>query len=60
MQRPHGIQWRPLTDGEEIRVGDELLTVVHTPGHSPDHVAFWHEADARACTPATSSLPAAA
>ena len=21
-----------------------MLTVVHTPGHSPDHLCFWHEA----------------
>ena len=39
-----GIQWRSLVDGEDIRVGDALLRVVHTPGHSPDHVALWHEA----------------
>ncbi len=22
---------------------DETLTALHTPGHSPDHLAFWHE-----------------
>jgi len=43
-ERPPGVQWRPLIDGEEIRAGDALLRVVHTPGHSPDHVAFWHDA----------------
>ena len=43
-ERPHGLKWRPLVDGEEIRVGDAWLKVVHTPGHSPDHVAFWDEA----------------
>lgn len=43
-ERPSGIQWRPLVDGDEISVGDASLKVVHTPGHSPDHVAFWHEA----------------
>jgi glyoxylase-like metal-dependent hydrolase (beta-lactamase superfamily II) len=43
-ERPHGRAWRPLIEGEEIHVGDEWLRVVHTPGHSPDHVAFWHEA----------------
>ena len=26
--------------------GDETLTALHTPGHSPDHLAFWHEPSA--------------
>src|SRR5437867_8861080 len=39
-----GIAWQPLVDGESVLVGDQTLTVLHTPGHSPDHVAFWHEA----------------
>jgi hydroxyacylglutathione hydrolase len=30
-----------LNDGQVIRLGDSIeLTVVHTPGHSPGHVAF--------------------
>lgn len=29
-----------LEDGEEIRVGDEEWTVLHTPGHSPGSVSF--------------------
>jgi len=36
------VTWRPLADGD--RVG--ALTVLHTPGHSPDHLAFWHEESA--------------
>jgi glyoxylase-like metal-dependent hydrolase (beta-lactamase superfamily II) len=39
----HGIEWRALADGDEIRFGETAVTVVHTPGHSPDHLAFWHE-----------------
>jgi glyoxylase-like metal-dependent hydrolase (beta-lactamase superfamily II) len=39
----YDVAWRPLADGDEIPVGDDVLTVVSTPGHSPDHVAFWHE-----------------
>lgn len=35
--------WEPLCDGDEILVGDEALLVVHTPGHSPDHVVFWDQ-----------------
>jgi len=29
-----------LGDGDEIRVGDEVCTVVETPGHADDHVAL--------------------
>jgi glyoxylase-like metal-dependent hydrolase (beta-lactamase superfamily II) len=36
-------KWRPLQEGEVVDAGDEPLTVLHTPGHSPDHVAFCHE-----------------
>jgi glyoxylase-like metal-dependent hydrolase (beta-lactamase superfamily II) len=39
----HGIQWRALLDGDEVRFGETAVTAVHTPGHSPDHLAFWHE-----------------
>jgi glyoxylase-like metal-dependent hydrolase (beta-lactamase superfamily II) len=38
------VPWRPLADGDSVRAGDDELRVVHTPGHAPDHVAFWHEA----------------
>ncbi|MBK9241164.1 MAG: MBL fold metallo-hydrolase [Acidobacteria bacterium] len=33
--------WRPLRDNERVRAGDTWLSVVHTPGHAPDHVCFW-------------------
>jgi glyoxylase-like metal-dependent hydrolase (beta-lactamase superfamily II) len=39
----YAIAWRPLEPGETIVAGGAPLMVVHTPGHSPDHVAFWHE-----------------
>ena len=26
--------------------GDDVLEAVYTPGHSPDHIAFWHEGTA--------------
>ena len=36
------VAWQRLRDGEVVVAGDEPLTVLHTPGHSPDHLAFWH------------------
>ena len=33
--------WRALSDGETVRAGDRVLTVMHTPGHAPDHACFW-------------------
>ena len=40
----YALPWRYVSDGELLPAGDEQLKVVHTPGHSPDHLAFWHEA----------------
>jgi glyoxylase-like metal-dependent hydrolase (beta-lactamase superfamily II) len=40
----YGVEWLPLQDGERVGTGDDRLTVLFTPGHSPDHLAFWHEA----------------
>jgi glyoxylase-like metal-dependent hydrolase (beta-lactamase superfamily II) len=37
------LEWRVLNDGDPVAAGDEVLTVLHTPGHSPDHLSFWHE-----------------
>ena len=31
---------RPLHDGDTIEVGAVRLTVLHTPGHTPEHLAF--------------------
>ena len=36
---------RLLQDGDTIAVGDDTLTVLHTPGHSPGGVCFLHEKD---------------
>lgn len=30
-----------LGDGDAVRVGGISLTALHTPGHAPDHLAFW-------------------
>ena len=37
------VHWEPLTDGDMVPAGDGVLTVVHTPGHSPDHLCFWSQ-----------------
>jgi glyoxylase-like metal-dependent hydrolase (beta-lactamase superfamily II) len=37
------VSWQPLVDGDVVRIDEESLTVLHTPGHSPDHLAFLHE-----------------
>lgn len=36
------VRWAPLADGDLVETAEGPLTVVHTPGHSPDHLAFWH------------------
>ena len=37
---------RWLHDGDTVTVGEETLRVIHTPGHTPGHVVFFH-VDAR-------------
>ena len=37
------VPWRSIGDGDRLPAGDEWLHALHTPGHSPDHLAFWHE-----------------
>lgn len=37
------VDWHPIADGDHVVAGDETLIAVHTPGHAPDHLAFWHE-----------------
>jgi glyoxylase-like metal-dependent hydrolase (beta-lactamase superfamily II) len=39
----YGVPWRRLVDGDVVSAGGEPLTVMHTPGHSPDHLAFRHD-----------------
>lgn len=33
---------RWLKDGDSVQVGEEALAVLHTPGHTPGHLAFFH------------------
>jgi glyoxylase-like metal-dependent hydrolase (beta-lactamase superfamily II) len=42
--------WLSINDGESIQVGDDRLIAVFTPGHAPDHIAFWHEGSRAAFT----------
>jgi glyoxylase-like metal-dependent hydrolase (beta-lactamase superfamily II) len=37
------VPWSSLVDGQTLAVAGEPLVALHTPGHSPDHVAFWHQ-----------------
>ena len=39
----YNVPWRPLGEGDVVQAGDEALATLYTPGHSPDHLAFWHE-----------------
>ncbi|HXI30691.1 MAG TPA: MBL fold metallo-hydrolase [Vicinamibacterales bacterium] len=39
----YAVAWRTIADGDRVSAGGEPLVVLHTPGHSPDHLAFWHE-----------------
>jgi glyoxylase-like metal-dependent hydrolase (beta-lactamase superfamily II) len=36
------VDWQPILDGDTIPAGDTELRAVHTPGHAPDHLCFWH------------------
>ena len=33
---------RWLNDGDTVSVGNETLQVLHTPGHTPGHVTYYH------------------
>jgi glyoxylase-like metal-dependent hydrolase (beta-lactamase superfamily II) len=40
------LPWQWLSDGAVVATDEGDLTVLHTPGHSPDHLTLWH-ADSR-------------
>jgi glyoxylase-like metal-dependent hydrolase (beta-lactamase superfamily II) len=44
------VDWQPIAEGARFDVGDGELVALHTPGHSPDHVVFWHEPTATILT----------
>lgn len=35
---------RWLKDGDQVKLGNETLEVLHCPGHTPGHVVFYHAA----------------
>lgn len=35
---------RWLEQGDAVRIGEQVLEVLHTPGHTPGHVVFFHRA----------------
>jgi ribonuclease/clavin/mitogillin len=37
------VAWQPITPGGHLTAGDDTLSIVHTPGHAPDHICLWHE-----------------
>jgi glyoxylase-like metal-dependent hydrolase (beta-lactamase superfamily II) len=39
----YDVPWRSLGDRDVVHAGGGTLEALHTPGHSPDHLAFWHE-----------------
>jgi len=39
------VDWRAIADGDAVDAGDGRLRAIHTPGHAPDHLCFYDEAD---------------
>jgi glyoxylase-like metal-dependent hydrolase (beta-lactamase superfamily II) len=37
------VRWHPLADNDVVPAGDTSLLALHTPGHAPDHICFFHE-----------------
>lgn len=40
----YAVPWETVSDGDRLSAGDTELVVVHTPGHSPDHIVFFEQA----------------
>jgi glyoxylase-like metal-dependent hydrolase (beta-lactamase superfamily II) len=41
-ERDPNLAWRRLDDGAIVSTEEGDLEVMHTPGHSPDHLTLWH------------------
>jgi glyoxylase-like metal-dependent hydrolase (beta-lactamase superfamily II) len=35
------VTWETIGDGDVLVIGGATWTVLHTPGHAPDHIALW-------------------
>jgi len=40
----NAVPWQAIRPGDRLPAGEGDLEAIHTPGHSPDHLAFWHDA----------------
>lgn len=40
----YAVRWTSIGDGDVVDAGDGELQAILTPGHAPDHLAFWHAA----------------
>ncbi len=38
----YDVAWRSLADGDRVTTAEGELELIHTPGHSPDHLSLWH------------------
>jgi glyoxylase-like metal-dependent hydrolase (beta-lactamase superfamily II) len=48
--RKFPVSWEPIDEGDTCAVANDALTVMYTPGHSPDHLTFWHDGSRSAFT----------
>lgn len=39
----YDVGWTTIDEGAVVEGGGYRMNVLHTPGHSPDHLALWHE-----------------
>lgn len=46
-----GFDYQLVRDGDQIKLGNITLTVVHTPGHTPEHISFLVQDGAAASKP---------
>ena len=46
-----GFDYQLVRDGDQIKLGNITLTVVHTPGHTPEHISFLVQDGATASEP---------
>jgi len=42
----YDVTWNPVANGDSVALGDTMFEVIHTPGHSPDHVCLYDQHDA--------------